>query len=160
MPRREPAPPLCSLSPVAHHLSALRAFGVRAHIVRTLRHTVRRRLASGSALARLHRTLDRHACAPDALRHRHHVPTHRAAHRHPPPTLPPPVASPLRTRRLPHASPPWSRLLPDDRSHRRPVLTDRVPQTHALSSVTRLGPDRLPSCHSPCLRRSRFGSHT
>ena len=41
----------------------------------------------------------------------------------------------------------WSRLLSDERSHRRPVLTDRVPQTHALASATLLGPDRLHSCH-------------
>ena len=104
MPRRGSAPPFspCPLLP-ALRISALRACAARAHIVCPLRPTVRRHLASGSALARHHRTLVRHACVPDAPSHRLPMPTHRATHRHPTPTHPSPVASPLRSRPLPRA---------------------------------------------------------
>ena len=132
----------CVASPVPTAAPSVRIVAATDRVVSLLRPTMRRHLASSSALARHHRTLVRHACVPDALRHRLPVPPHRAPHRHPMPTHPSPVASPLRSRPLPHASASSPRTIASTTRVDRPRAT-----THALSSATRLGPYRLHSCH-------------
>ena len=54
----------------------------------------------------------------------------------------------------------WSRLLPDERSHRRSVLTDRVPQRTLWRRQPGWALTVSIPVICPCQRRSRFGSHT
>ena len=136
----------CVASPVPTAAPRVRIVAATDRVVGLLRSTVRRHLASGSALARHHRTLVRHTCVPDAPSHRLPVPPHRAVHRHPPRrTCRPsrhafgPDASRMR---LPMVAPAARRAFASSTRVDRPRAT-----THALASATRLGPDRLHTCH-------------
>ena len=136
----------CVASPVPTAAPRVRIVAATDRVVGLSRSTVRRHLASGSALARHHRTLVRHTCVPDAPSHRFPVPPHRAVHRHPPRrTCRPsrhafgPDASRMR---LPMVAPAARRAFASSTRVDRPRAT-----THALASATRLGPDRLPACH-------------